>query len=301
MPETRPDLSVVIASVNGLPYPMDCLDALAAQREHLNLEVIVADSTSQATVTAIAERHPWVRVIHFETQQTVPALRSAGVDAATSDLVAITEDHCVPRADWTEKLIAGQRRTGWAAVGGGVEHYATGRPIDWAAYFCEYANLIAPVQSGPTNGVPGMNVVYDLKQLAPLRPIFSQGLWENVIHDRIRAGGYEIGLDSEVVVEHRKHFSIAMFLSERYHYSRAYAGNRVDGEPLQVRLINACRALALPPVLIYRIVSAVLKRRRHMGRLARSAPLIVFFAEVWSIGEVVGYLRGPGDSMLRIK
>jgi hypothetical protein len=146
-----------------------------------------------------------------------------------------------------------------------------------------------------------MNAAYDMEQLASMRGTFTEGLWENVIHDRIREQGHEIGLDPAVVVDHAKHFTISMFLSERFHYSRAYAGNRVEGAALGERLVWAVKALALPPLVIARVVRAVITKRRHLGRLARTAHLVVLFSVVWSVGELVGYLAGPGDSLVRIR
>lgn len=298
---SRPDLTVVIASVNGLPYPLQCLDALAEQRTVAELEVVVADCTGPATAAAIRERHPWVRLVTFDGQRSVPALRAAGVAQATGRLVAVTEDHCVPRPEWVRALIDGQRRTGWAAVGGGVEIGATDRAIDWAVYFCEYADLMSPVTAGPARAVPGMNVAYDMDQLDPIRHVFTEGLWENVIHDRIREAGFEIGLDPAVVVDHCKHFTIAMFFSERFHYSRAYAGNRVADANLATRVLWAVKSVALPPLVAFRIVRAVASKRRHGIRLLRTAHLIALFSVVWSVGELVGYLAGPGDSLVKIR
>lgn len=297
----RPELTVVIASVNGLPHPLQCLEALEQQRGETDFEVVVADCTGPGTAAAINERYPWVRLLSFDRQMSVPALRSAGVEVAYGRLVAITEDHCIPRHDWVQSMIRAQRRTGWAAVGGGVEIAPTSRAIDWTVYFCEYANLMSPVPAGPAPAVPGMNVVYDMEQLAPLRSLFTSGLWENVIHERIRAAGHEMGLDPEIVVYHCKHFTIAMFLSERFHYSRAYAGNRVADASLASRLKWALKSFALPPLVLLRVVRAVVTRRRHLGWLVRTAHLVAFFSVVWSIGELVGYLAGPGDSLVKIR
>src|SRR3954469_9741324 len=132
----RPDISVVVPSLNGLPYPMECLDALAVQEGDLDIEVIVPDCTGAAVRDAIAARHPDVKVVPFDGQRSVPLLRAAGVADATARYVAITEDHCVPRPDWCRQLLDGLERTGWVAIGGGVENGRRARAVDWAVYFC---------------------------------------------------------------------------------------------------------------------------------------------------------------------
>ena len=297
----RPQISVVIASVNGLPYPMDCLEALANQEGGIRSEVILADCTGPATVRAVRERFPDVTVLAFDEQKSVPWLRSVGIQAARASRVAVTEDHCVPRPDWLARLLEASERTGWAAVGGGVENDSTARVVDWAVYFCEYSSLISPVPFGPTATIPGMNVVYDMDQLAPVRDVFAEGLWENFLHDKLRAAGYVIGLDPSVVVGHKKRFTVRMFLAERYHYSRAFGGFRVKGAGIGRRLGWAAVMPALPALIVYRVARNVIARRRHIGWFVRGVPLVVLFSVMWTIGELVGYLRGPGDSLVKIR
>lgn len=296
-----PELSVVIASVNGLPYPLACLEALAAQEGDIRAEVVLADCTGAATAAAVRERFPEVRLLSFAERRSVPALRAEGIRAARGRLVAVTEDHCVPRPDWYRRIVDAHRANGWAAVGGGVENGSTDRVVDWAVYFCEYSQHMAPVPSGPSDFIPGMNVAYDMDALAPMKEVFAEGLWENFLHDRLRAAGHEIGMDPAIVVRHEKYFTVPMFLSERFHYSRSFAGMRVQDAPWRVRLAWAAATPLLPGLLVVRITVNVLRRRRHLGWFARALPLVVLFSTVWSIGELVGYLRGPGDSILKVR
>jgi len=84
---TRPELSVVVASVNGLPYVHECLASLA---EHCpDAEVIVADSTDERTRQELAARWPAVKLLTFDAPRTIPELRAAGIFAATAPYVAV--------------------------------------------------------------------------------------------------------------------------------------------------------------------------------------------------------------------
>lgn len=296
-----PELSVVVASVNGLPYPLACLEALERQEGDVTSEVVVADCTGPATVAAIRERFPAVRVLAFEEQKSVPWLRAAGIRAARGRLVAVTEDHCVPHSDWYLRIRAAHRRWGWAGVGGGVENGSTRRVVDWAVFFCEYSQHMAPVPEGPSHFIPGMNVAYDMQALHPLREMFAEGLWENFLHDKLREHGHVLGMDPQMLVDHQKYFTVPMFLSERFHYSRSFAGMRVQGGPLGRRLAWAAATPLLPFLLVSRITRNVVRRRRHLMWFVRALPLVVLFSVVWSIGELVGYLTGPGDSLLKVR
>src|SRR5438093_1002668 len=105
-----PPLSVVVASVNGLPYLDECLEALAENAPEA--EVIVADSTDEATRAHVRERWPAVKLITFDEQMTVPELRAAGVFASTAPDVALIEDHCLVRNGWAQRIVADHER-GW--------------------------------------------------------------------------------------------------------------------------------------------------------------------------------------------
>ncbi len=300
-PAARPDVSVVIASVNGLPYPLRCLEALDRQDGDQNVEVIVADCTGPETVAAITERFPAVRVLSYDERKSVPWLRAAGIRTAHGRLVAVTEDHCVPRPDWINVMVEAAQRTGWSAIGGGVENGSVEHLIDWAVYFCEYHALMSPVPAGPATAIPGMNVVYDMDRLTDLRNVFGEGLWENFLHDHIRAGGHEIGLEPSMVVDHCKRFTIQMFVAERFAYSRAFAGRRVEGQTLGQRMTWAAKSFLVAPLVMARITRVVFQRRRHLGWYIRSLPLVALFSVVGAAGEFVGYLAGPGDSLVRIR
>ncbi|MGH9190243.1 MAG: glycosyltransferase family 2 protein [Acidimicrobiales bacterium] len=296
----RPAISVVIASVNGLPYPLACLDSLAAQ-ESVVPEVVLADCTGASTVAAVRERYPDVRILAYDGPKSVPWLRAAGIRAATGRLVAVTEDHCVPRPDWCRRLVEAQARTGWAAVGGGVANASTRRVVDWAVFFCEYSQLMLPVSESSEGAVPGMNVAYDMDALGELADVFADGLWENFLHERMRSAGHQVGVVEDVVVGHQKYFTIPMFLAERFHYSRSYAGMRVAGRRPAVRLAWAATSFALPPLLVARITRSVVRRPRYLGRYLEALPLVVLFSGMWACGEFWGYLTGPGDSLVKVR
>jgi hypothetical protein len=92
-----------------------------------------------------------------------------------------------------------------------------------------------------------------------------------------------------------------MFLAERFHYSRSFAGMRVAGAPMRTRLAWAAASFALPVVLVTRLTRNVIRRRQFVRQYVMAFPLVVLFSVMWSIGEFVGYLTGPGDSILKVR
>ena len=57
---------------------------------------------------------------------------------------------------------------------------------------------------------------------------------------------------------------------------------------------------ALVPLFLYRLGRNV-RRRRILQRVVPALPLILLYQVVWAVGEAVGYARGGGRSLLRVR
>jgi GT2 family glycosyltransferase len=296
----NPQLSIVIASINGRPYLEACLEALARQRGDIAAEVIVADCVGRSVTDFVRAEHPQVRLIELAGPQSVPALRSAGILVARGEIVAITEDHCIPAEDWYKSMVCAHREHPGPAIGGAVDNAATERPIDWAVYFCEYSNFSSPVRHGVVRDLPGPNVSYKRTAIPELEDLVREGYWETFLHWRLEAQGHALWSDPRVRVIHRKSFRFGTFFRERYHYGRAFAGTRNESVSVARRLYYIAFSPFLPPLLLARIARRVLSRDRCVGRFVRALPYLAVFTIAWSAGEWIGYATGPGESALQL-
>jgi GT2 family glycosyltransferase len=294
---SEPELSVVVASVNGLPYLARCLDAVASRAPRA--EVVVADWSDEATRSQVRERWPRVRLLSFDEPRTIPELRAAGVFAATAPNVALIEDHCVVAEGWAELHVAAHR-AGRPVVGGPVRNAATRRVRDWAAFFCEYSAVMEPMPAGPVTGLPGMNVSYDRRAIAAIEDLLRAGRWEMWLHPRLRERGFELYCEPAAIVEHDKGFELGEFLAQRYHYSRSYAGMR-NGDLGPRRWLYLAGTPLLLPLLYARMAADVCRRRRHRGVFLAATPLILAYVATWAFGEAVGYAFGGGRSLDRVR
>src|SRR5678815_3822844 len=145
-------LSVVIGAHNASAVIDTCLAALAPQLSD-QMEVIVADSSTDDTPQRIANGFPWVRLIHFDQPLSVPAMRGRGIAAARGDIIAILDPYSVAANDWAERVLsAHERQAQHLAIGGSVGLYrAETRSLgEWAVYFNEYGLFMPPVREGET-------------------------------------------------------------------------------------------------------------------------------------------------------
>lgn len=296
---TMPELAVVIPSVNGLADLTGCLEALAREADGVRLEILVVDRCGEPVRRAVRSRFPAVRLLDVGPTATIPQMRALAFEAATAPAVAVIEDHVIVPPGWARRLLDALG-DGTHVVGGAVENAATGSVLDWAAFLCEYSHCLPPLPAGRVDWLTGNNVVYPRELLGRYRAVIQRGAWENVLHDAIRDDGVPLVCHPDLVVGHKKHYTLGEYLSQRYLYARSYAGARVAGKPMSTRAVYGLAALGLPPLLYYRTVTRILQKGRHRAWLIKSLPLIAVFVMAWGWGEVVGAWRGPGDSLSKV-
>ncbi len=104
-----PAVTVVIPTYNRAAYLREALEGLLAGSWG-DFEVIVVDQSddddTRALVSALGERFRYVR---SERRGACPA-RNLGAALARAELVAFTDDDCVPRPDWLERIVDTFRR-----------------------------------------------------------------------------------------------------------------------------------------------------------------------------------------------
>ena len=298
-PEDAIELSVVVPSVNGWSDLDGCLRALAPERDAVRLEVIVVERCGEPVRRQIRTEFPWVKLIEVPAGTTIPDMRARAFAEARGTSVAVIEDHVLVPPGWARELLTLQR-AGEDVVGGTVENAATGSLVDWAAFLCEYSHLLPPLPEGPVSSLPGNNTVYRRSLLEKYRGVTGEGRWEDYLHRRMREDGIVLYSRPAVRVRHKKHYTVGEYLSQRYLYSRSYAGMRLRGASAGQRIGYGLAAFGLPPLLLLRIIRTVWRKRTHRTELVKSLPLIMLFVAGAGWGEVVGAWMGPGDALARV-
>lgn len=300
MSAAPPRVSVLIGLVSTEDGDriLETLAALKGEAEPC--EVVLADRRQDEVSRRIAERYPDVRMVPCAKETTLPEMRALALDASSGDIVAVTEDHCVPGERWVAEILSAFESTGAVAVGGNVDNGVCDTGFDWATFLCEYSFFYPPVQEGETDVLPGMNVAYRRDALLAVpRERLTMGFWETTAHPLLRQRGRFVSRNT-IRMHHCKKFSLGLFLRQRYVYSRYYAGIRFDSKDIGRRIVAALLSLALPPLLLWRMLTAA-SGKGLRGEFVRALPALTLFVIVWAWGEMVGYAAGPGRALAEIE
>lgn len=295
-----PELSLVITSANGWPPLRECLSAASDQASDVVLEIIVADRCGQGLPAKVQQEFPQVLVLEAPSNTTIPELRAMAFRVARGGAIAVIEDHVMVPPGWAKRMLAA-RSAGALVVGGSVENAATDTLVDQAAFLCEYGHLLPPLPAGPVPGLTGNNTLYDRELLERYREVTDAGFWENRLHDAMREDGVKLICHPEINVGHKMHYTFGEYMSQRYLFSRAFAGKRLEGSGALRRYAFGLASFALPPVLLWRVGRNLWSKQVDRALALRSMPLIGFFVLAWAFGEVVGSCFGPGDAPQKVR
>ncbi len=116
----------------------------------------------------------------------------------------------------------------------------------------------------------------------------------------MRADGIELISRPDIRVGHKKHYTMREYVSQRFLYTRSYAGGRTESWPWLRRMVYGTAALGLPALLLWRVVSTVWRKGVNRVEIIRALPLLLVFVVSWGVGETVGAWAGQGDALSRV-
>jgi hypothetical protein len=292
--------AVVIAWVNPYELIEPGLRLLLTGATRKPDEIVVITRHDAALRNRLQSAFPEVTIIPAPRGTTIPKLRSIGIQASSSSVVLVTEDHCVPAPDWIEHA-ASAISGGSQVVGGPVENVWTFRLRDWAAFLTEYAGAVRSAVPGVENGLPGNNIAYRREVAEEIARTLDADLWESFEFAALERRGVRFTFDPDMLVYHRRPFGFFYFLGQRYHFCRAFAEMRRRSLSPVARTKYAAGCVLLPGLLLLRSLRCLIDRRRLLGRFAICLPLIVMYLIAGAFGEMLGYLFGGARSLERVE
>jgi len=277
-PAQAPVVSVVVPSYNSARTIGACLEALLAQETGVPYEVIVADSSTDATPAVVARFAPRVRLVRSATRLFPGPARNLGIAAARGAILAFTDADCVVAPDWIEQVH--RAHAAHDAVGGRILNGTPDSACGTALYLVEFAEF----GGGPPRrvaSVPSCNVSYKRGVLERHGP-FPEVSWgeEYILHSRIPGG---LQFVPDVVVRHVNRTGFAETVRHARKVGHGCAlSRRATG---QVRALFAVRPLVLL-LWPWRLAMTAARAVRGGATLAflRAAPMVALDLAAWTAG-----------------
>jgi GT2 family glycosyltransferase len=218
-----PRISVVVCSCNGERTIRDCFEGLQ-RLIYPNFEVIVVDDGSSDSTAAIANEYGF-RVISTENRGLSSA-RNTGLEAATGEIVAYTDDDARPDPHWLMYLASTFMSTTHAGVGG---------PNIAPSGDGSIAECVANAPGGPIHvllsdreaeHIPGCNMAFRkscLKEIGGFDPQFRVAGDDVDVCWRLQERGWTLGFSPAAIVWHHRRNSVRTYWRQQLNYGKAEA------------------------------------------------------------------------------
>ncbi len=275
-----PTVSVIVPTRNRLESLRACLRALdQLDYPSERVEAVVVDDGSVPPVSASLHSSgsgPNLRLLRGEGKGPAVA-RNRGVAVAEGDLLAFTDDDCIPSPTWLRELVAAHESRPDAAVGGQVVNGLDENPFADASQM-----LVTYLYHYYNDGNSGARFFTSNNLLAPAREFRAAGGFDSTFPlaaaedrdfcDRWYGGGRPLVYNSRAVVYHRHRMGLRTYLAQHYNYGRgAYHFH------LRRRTRGHGRLRLEPPVFYANLLAWPLRERKRKWnwRLRLAALLLV--------------------------
>ena len=270
------------------------VESLLAQCVGQDVEVILAVCQGDQSLSGLVLSKP-LRALNVKGPAGVPQLRRAAAAVACGDYLVITEDHCRFPVDWLSGLVQAAARNAGAVCGGPVDN---GRDTlaGWAQYFTRYSAFLPVGPERAQHSLPGNNAVYPRALIDRHPALLNDGFWEAEFNAELARSGVPFVLIPELAVSQNQHRGAGEYIPLRFRHGRCYGARRFAGSSnsAKAKLLLLCPIL--PALLYWRMLRAVWRARWKSAKFLASTPLILIYVCAWCVGEVTGYLAGPGQS-----
>lgn len=271
-----------------------------AQNGSDRLEVVIAAPNENVAEADASELTGFadVKIVSVADISETPLVRAAAVRDACAPLVVFAETHSYPRPGYVDALIRAHREDRRAVVGPSMENANGGSLVSWVGLFMDYGPWVANDRRRAAEDVPGLNAAYKRQVLIEFGDdLAAQLRASRLMHQELRRRGYELYLEPDAVCDHLNSSRLLWSVAEHFQSGRKFAGQRARRWHWGRRLLFAGGSPLIPALRLRRILRDV-RRSGHRELLPRLLPPLALVLVASAIGELVGYVSGPGRSLL---
>ena len=292
-------LTAVLVMPRGFEELTEALRHLQAQTRRDAIEVVLVYTPAHAGEIDRAAFAMFRRFVPVAVDRipTVASAFVAAVDEATSDVVALVEDHVFLDPEWAAVVLSAHAQPS-AAVAPRMANANPATAISWANFLVSFSEALAIRASGPVESGPGHNTSYKRAVLQQYRAeLLALYQSERTFHYRLRQDGHVILHEPRARLAH-------LNISVRREAVRhgflggvlfgAYRGRRM---PVVEKAARTALAPLIPPLRLWRTL------RMLSGKASATTPRMP--GTVWALlpillvshaaGEAIGYWNLVGD------
>jgi hypothetical protein len=297
--EATPALSVIVPTRTGWPGYEPVFRHHRREVEAVGGELLVVDGSGRPAppAEAIGPRTRWLS----HPGESVLGLRGLAYPLGRGNVVATSEDHTFVPEGWAAAILeCHAEHPEAAAIGGNVVNGTTTSYAEWAAFLVGHDREIPPLGRATRVGLIGVtNVSYKRAALARLKPLPGIGINDAVFQRDLARHGATLLNDDRISCVHEQHMTFGQATHLLYQSGRMGAGTRRQ----HMTGREAARVLVTPfapLILTARLGVWRARRGRYRLRYLAELPMLVWLYGARSVGELVGYARGAGDSALQL-
>jgi hypothetical protein len=176
-----------------------------------------------------------------------------------------------------------------------------GSVLSWANFLIEYSDWLDPAPGGMMHHLPGHNSAYKRDALLAYDSDLSRWLEvESLIHWDLEARGHRLCLEPTARTRHLNFSRFGASLILRFHAGRLLAGMRRRNWSFFLRAVYAGGSPLIPLVRLVRIARSLCSPGRPLRMLPRLLPALLVLLAAEAMGEMAGYIFGPGSASKRI-
>ena len=299
---THPLISIVVPTYARPERLRECLAALVRQTMPADtFEIVVVDDGSPQPIAPAADTTPAGPTIRIIRQPNAgpSAARNRGVAEARGELIALTDDDCLPMPDWLESLVTAHRQCPEALVGGitfnGLtdDVFATTSQMIIDLVYEHFNTEEASAYFLTSNNILCSRAAYS--ELGGFDTSFPRaGAEDRDFCDRWRASGRLLRLVPAARIEHRHAQNLKQFLGLHYRYGRgAYlyqAKRRLRGSGTMSHDIN----------FHSRLLSRLPRHLQKYQRPFRKAQIATAIL-LWQVANASGFFHQAASEAFRGK
>ncbi len=296
-----PALAAIVVVPDTYETVRRTMSHLQAQTVAKQIEVIIVTRSREQLKLDEADFqcfHSW-HIVEVGTITSIAHAFTAGIRYAHAPVIALTEDHSFPDANWAEAFIDAHRKP-WAAVGPSMCNSNPDTILSWTDFYQAYGNWSRPILSGPVRHLPGHNSSYKRDILLEFGNQLEELMQaESVLHRRLKAKGYDLFLESRTCTAHVNFSMWAPWIPLKYYTGRQFAATWSQSWSWPRRLAFI---LASPLILLLRLWNIQKAVRRSQGIIffIRLLPAAFLGLLVESIGHSAGFAAGMGNSISKV-